>query len=414
MAKIKNSLSTYLEQAMVMTGNSVETIDKISNAVTSTEDSVKLVLTDPNDPSNSVEYIIPSFGYLKAEINRLSATINTMTNITDGAGSRIRLSDGSYRKIIASKVPSEAPTITSVDNITNFNFKSNWFFEDMLNPALYVTWDMSNQISPETERVMIQRYILKCDTQSKIDAFNKDIKGRNDIDYKSFLNFLLNNRIKYTLDDEVKDLPPRARRYFGTFSVIRIETEKDVNGNTVKRYILDSLEFTDSRSGFENTRLLSVGDFVEVNSNPVTTRYEVIFVEASENKIGLKCVEGCEGVTIGADTLKISASQDTLVSADIPVGFDEREVIFVKSIDPDSNIPSTRWSPGVGFYTNELTYVDDSGATQTLQKFYQKNDFVFLFSSEQQEEAYTSHSDEERDALRHPRTRIMYYDLLDW
>ena len=53
--KIKNSLSTYLEQAMVMTGNSVETIDKISNAVTSAEDRVKLVLTDPNDPKNKVE-----------------------------------------------------------------------------------------------------------------------------------------------------------------------------------------------------------------------------------------------------------------------------------------------------------------------------------------------------------------------
>ena len=373
MTKIKNSLSTYLEQAMVMTNNSLETIDKISNALSSTEDSVKLVLTDPNDPKKIVEYVIPSFGYLKSEIDRLSASLNTMTNITDGAGSRIRLSDGTYRKIIASKVPSEAPTITHVDHITNFNFKSNWFFEDMLNPSLYVTWDMSNQISPETERVMIQRYILKCDTQAKIDAFNKDLKGRNDIDYKGFLTFLLNNRIKYTLDDEIKDLPPRSRRYFGTFSVIRIDMEKDLNGNNVKRYILDSLEFTDTRSGFENTRLLSVGDFVEVNSNPTTTRFEVIFVDSAENKIGLKCIEGSEGVRIGADTLKISASQDTLVSADIPVGFDEREVIFVKSIDPDSNIPSTKWSPGVAFYSNELTYVDDSGATQTLQKFYQRN-----------------------------------------
>ena len=373
MTKIKNSLSTYLEQAMVMTGNSLETIDKISNAVSSSEDSVKLILTDPNDPKKTVEYVIPSFGYLKSEIDRLSASINTMTNITDGAGSRIRLSDGTYRKIIASKVPSEAPTITHVDNITNFNFKSNWFFEDMLNPSLYITWDMSNQISPETERVMIQRYILKCDTQAKIDAFNKELKGRNDIDYKGFLTFLLNNRIKYTLDDEIKDLPPRSRRYFGTFSVIRIDMEKDLSGNNVKRYILDSLEFTDTRSGFENTRLLSVGDFVEVNSNPTTTRFEVIFVDSAENKIGLKCIEGGEGVRIGADTLKISASQDTLVSTDIPVGFDEREVIFVKSIDPDSNIPSTKWSPGVAFYSNELTYVDDSGVTQTLQKFYQRN-----------------------------------------
>lgn len=371
--KIKNSLSTYLEQAMVMTGNSLETVSKISDSVSSSEDSIKLVLTDPNDSKQKVEYTIPSFGYLKSEIDRLSASLNTMTNITDGAGSRIRLSDGSYRKIIASKVPSEAPTITTVDNITNFNFKSNWFFEDMLNPSLYVSWDMSNQISPETERVMIQRYILRCDTQHKINVFNNQLKGRNDIDYKDFLNILLNNRIKYTLDDEIKDLPPRPRRYYGTFSVIRIESEKDLSGNNVKRYILDSLEFTDSRSGFENTRLLSVGDYVEVNSTPTTTRYEVIFVETSENKIGLKCVEGCEGVRIGADTLKISASQDTLVSADIPVGFDEREVIFVKAIDPDSNIPSTKWSPGVAFYSNELTYVDENGATQTLQKFYQRN-----------------------------------------
>lgn len=373
MTKIKNSLSTYLEQAMVMTGNSLETVNKISDAISSSEDSVKLILTDPNDPKQTVEYIIPSFGYLKSEIDRLSASLATITNITDGAGSRIRLSDGSYRKIIASKVPSEAPTITTVDNITNFNFKSNWFFEDMLNPSLYVTWDMSSQISPETERVMIQRFILRCDTQNKVDVFNSMLKGRNDIDYKEFLNILLNNRIKYTLDDEIKDLPPRARRYFGTFSVIRIEMEKDLNGNNVKRYILDSLEFTDSRSGFENTRLLTVGDFVEVNSTPTTTRYEVIFVESSENKIGLKCIEGCEGVRIGANTLKISASQDTLVSADIPVGFDEREVIFVKAIDPDSNIPSNKWSPGVGFYTNELTYVDPDGVVQTLQKFYQKN-----------------------------------------
>ena len=101
MTKIKNSLSTYLEQAMVMTNNSLETIDKISNAVSSSEDSVKLILTDPNDPKKTVEYVIPSFGYLKSEIDRLSASLNTMTNITDGAGSRIRLSDGTYRKIIA-------------------------------------------------------------------------------------------------------------------------------------------------------------------------------------------------------------------------------------------------------------------------------------------------------------------------
>lgn len=357
---------------MVMNGNSLETVNRVSDAVSSSEDSVKLTLTDPNNPDNSVEYTIPSFGYLKSEIDRLSASINTMSNITDGAGSRVRLSDGSYRKIIASKIPSEAPSITRVDDITTFNFKSNWFFEDMMNPSLYITFDLSDQISEDTERIMIQRYILKCDTQGKLDLFASKLKGRNDIDYREFLTLIINNKINYTLDDEIKDLPPRTKRYFGTFSVIRITTEKDASGNNVKRYILDGLEFTDTRSGFENTRLLSVGDYVEINSNPTTTRYKVIYVDSSENKVGLKCVEGAEGVKIGADTLKISASQDTEVTADIPIGFDEREVIFIKAIDPDSNIPSNKWSPGTAFYTNELTYVDSNGISQTLQKFYQK------------------------------------------
>lgn len=357
---------------MVMNSNSLETVNRVSDAVSSSEDSVKLTLTDPNNPDNSVEYTIPSFGYLKSEIDRLSASINTMSNITDGAGSRVRLSDGSYRKIIASKIPSEAPSITRVDDITTFNFKSNWFFEDMMNPSLYITFDLSDQISEDTERIMIQRYILKCDTQGKLDLFASKLKGRNDIDYREFLTLIINNKINYTLDDEIKDLPPRTKRYFGTFSVIRITTEKDASGNNVKRYILDGLEFTDTRSGFENTRLLSVGDYVEINSNPTTTRYKVIYVDSSENKVGLKCVEGAEGVKIGADTLKISASQDTEVTADIPIGFDEREVIFIKAIDPDSNIPSNKWSPGTAFYTNELTYVDSNGISQTLQKFYQK------------------------------------------
>ena len=58
--------------------------------------------------------------------------------------------------------------------------------------------------------------------------------------------------------------------------------------------------------------------------------------------------------------------------------------------------------------------VDAVNDTETL-RFYHKNDFVFLFSSEQQEEAYTSRPDkDERDNRNPSRTRIMYYDLLDW
>ena len=373
-SKVKNSFSTFLDQAVVLTNNSMEVLDKINDAVTSNEDSVTLTITNPENPDDSITYQIPSFGYLKNSIDRLEATLATMSNLGGTSGSTLRLSDGSYRKIITSKVPSEAPSITKVNSITNFEFKSNWFFEDMLNPMLYVTWDFTNQVSNYTEKVMIQRYILDCDTASKVRVFNNLFNGRNDIKYKDFLYSLVENDIRYTLDDEIKDLPPRSKRYSGNFSVISGDMENNPsNTGRSMRYKLLSLQYTDNRADLENTRILSVGDVVEVNSNPVTTRYKVTYVDVSSNKIGLKCIEGMEPVRIGSNTLRISAVQDSEVKADIPIGFDERQVIFVKPIDPDSKMPAASWSRGVGFYTNELTYIDNSGNKKTLQSFYQKN-----------------------------------------
>ncbi len=370
--KIKNSLSNYLEHAMILEKNSIESIQRMHEAVTTGKDSVTLTITDPASGETQT-YNIPSFKRLKDDITRLEQTVNTITNLDGNGRSNIRLSDGSYRKIILSSVPTEAPTITSVNGVTNFSFKSNWFFEDMLNPCLYITLDLTNKIKANTERVMIQRYMLNCDTQKKIDAFEDNLKGNNEINYKEFLNFLINNNIRYTLDDEIKDLPPRFRRYYGTFSILSTSLLSDTNGKTHKLYKLNSLNYTDSRSDFENIVVLKRGDYLEVNSDPVYTRYRVEEVFNDTNSVELVRVEGSQKLYVGENILKISSTQDTVTNVEIPVGFDEREVIFIKPIDPDSNIPATKWSPGIGFYSNDLTYIDGAGNTQTLQKFYQKN-----------------------------------------
>ena len=171
-SRINNSLSYFLEQALILERNSLETVSKVSDAVTSQKDTVTITLTDPNNPLKTITYSIPSFGYLKSEIERLDNNIKTLSNLDSGTGSNIQLSDGSYRKIIASKVASEAPTITTTNNITNFNFKSNWLFEDMMNPYLYANVDLSNCVPTETERVLIQRYILNCTNAKQLNYFN--------------------------------------------------------------------------------------------------------------------------------------------------------------------------------------------------------------------------------------------------
>ena len=368
--KVKNSLTTLLEQALILEKNQLETVAKINDATVSNADSINISITNPSDGSTQVVNI-PSFGYLKNAIERIDNNINSMANISS-AGSTIRLSDGTYRSIISSKIPSEAPTVTKVNNVTNFNFRSNWFFEEMLNPCLYITMDLTNQISPSTERVMIQRYILDCDTDAKKEAFNTYLNGKSTIDYKQFLQFILKYKIYYTLDDEVKDMPPRGNKYTGYFTVRSIRDAVS-NGKKVKRYKLSSLAYTNNSTGFENTALLSVGDYVVVNKKPISTKYKVTLVDNSTYEIEVEKIEGYDNIEIGVNALKISSEILNSVSAEIPIGYDERQVIFVKPIDPDSHIPADNWSPGVGFYSNELTYVDANGNTQTLQRFYQKN-----------------------------------------
>ena len=373
-ARISNSLSYFLEQALIIEKNSIETVAKVSDAVTSQKDTVTITLTDPNDPSKTTTYSIPSFGYLKSEIERLDNTLKTLSNIDSGTGSRVQLSDGTYRKIVASKLACEAPTITTTNNITNFNFKSNWLFEDMMNPYLYANVDLTNCVPTETERVLIQRYILNCTSTRQINYFDSIKSNSTKIDYKNFLKGLLNNGITYVLDENYYDLPPIRRRYSGEFEIDRIlENTLSPDGkNILGRIVLKNLLYTDNNSGVENTVTLAKNDILEIKENPATTRYMVTYVDAATKEVKLKRLEGYTPIT-NSTVFKISSHQVKKISVEIPVSFDRREVIFIKAIDPDSNIPSNKWSPGIAFYTNELKYTSPQGVTNRLETFYQKN-----------------------------------------
>ena len=373
-SRISNSLSYFLEQALILEKNSLETVAKVSDAVTSQKDTVTITLTDPNDNKKTITYSIPSFGYLKSEIERLDNSIKTISNLESGSGSRIQLSDGTYRKIVASKLANEAPTITTTNNITNFNFKSNWLFEDMMDPYLYANVDLSNCVPTETERVLIQRYILNCVNSKQLNYFDNIKNNSTKIDYKSFLKGLLNNGITYILDENYYDLPPIRRRYSGEFAIDRIlENTLTPDGkNIIGRLILKNLSYTDNNSGVENTVTLAKNDILEIKENPATTRYMVTYVDTATNEIRIKRLEGYTPIT-NETIFKISSNQVKKISVEIPVSFDKREVIFIKSIDPDSNIPSSKWSPGIAFYTNDLKYTSPQGVTSKLETFYQKN-----------------------------------------
>ena len=371
-----NSISTLLPELLRLFNNSLESFEKVNQAITSNRDSVTINVQNADGTNSRVT--IPSFGFLKNSVDRLQTNVDTITNINGGSSS-IRLADGTFRKLVLAKLPTEAPDLTSINSINEFRIKPNWFFEELINPLLYISFDLTDQVPIDTEKAIIQRYILDTNTQAKIQFFENSFNGKSDINYFTFLQQIVERNISYVLDEAVVDLPPRSKRYSGKFSVTRIteiDFTEEINGVTVttpkKQYKLNKLFYTDAEADFDDTVQLKVGDSLEVISNPIDTRYIVKSVDSSTNTVILDIVEGIKPIQIGADILKIGSLIDDNVQVDVTVGFNERCVTFVKPIDPDSKIPAVNWSPGAGFYTNNLTTISEGGSLQTLAEYYQR------------------------------------------
>ena len=205
-----NSISTILPEFLRIFNNSLESFEKVNQAITSSRDSVTVDLQ--NEDGTLSRVTIPSFGFLKNSIDRVDKNVQTITNV-GGGDSSIRLADGTFRKLVLAKLPVEAPDLTGLNSITTFETKPNWFFEGLINPLLYITFNLTGQVPIETERAIVRRYILNTSTASKINYFNNNFNGKTDIDYDEFLLALVNNNLFYVLDEDVIDLPPRELRY---------------------------------------------------------------------------------------------------------------------------------------------------------------------------------------------------------
>lgn len=379
--ELTNSLSNLLRKLFVFDSNYASTLSGLSDAASSEEDSVNIVLERTDGNTETVT--IPSFHYLAAAIKRLEANIDSMANASAGS-SAIRLSDGTYRKLVAIKLPQEAPSIIRMESANSFSVKSNYFFENMINPLLCVNFNVTGQVPSDTRQILSRRFILSIDTAAKKTYFDTYLKGKSDISYTDFLLALSRYNISYILDEEVKDMPLKSKRYSGKFSVLNIfNTTED--GVTRKFVRLDKLTYTDIFADYTDTMQLAVGDVLEVAQGNLDTRYKITHIDTSANTVILELLEGFKPVRIGDDYFQISAESSEDISVEVTVGFGEHCVVFLKAADSSSNLLASEWSPGSGFFTNELIMTADDGTEISLQQFYMRNcaDFGELLLSYQ-------------------------------
>ena len=368
-----NSLTQFLQQLLRIQKNSMEIIGKLSEITTSNAPSVFI---DQEDQYGEVKtYEVQSAGYTKNEIARIDNNFNLLIG-QDGKDVTVRMSDGSFKKIIQSSLFKEPKKIEQLLVPSTFKKKNNWFFESFLNPLLYVSFDVTNYVEYNTQQVSYKRIIINCDSDEKKQYFDKSLKGKNDINYDTLLNDLFNKKINYFIDEDIANLPVSIARYQGSFDVISYsdvivpvtQTNGTVIQTKVRKYKLNTLKYSDNIQNFMDTLILAPGSKIDVGDS---TQYEVITVESETNSVTLKMTSGTETIPIGVGVMKIAINAFAIKEVQINIGFDEREVIFIKAIDRDTNLTTRDFSPGVAFYSNELL-IDVSNGQVTLDTFYKQ------------------------------------------
>jgi hypothetical protein len=389
MSNTKNSFSSLIAQFLRLQKNSLEIINKLNDVTTSSKDSVEIEFLMDDNTSENIQ--VPSFGYLKSEVNRLDQNIKALSGLDDNRAN-VRNPDGTVAKIYQARTLQDPSSPSSLQVPSTFQARNNWFFESFLNPLLYIEIDVENQIPENSESVYVKRIIASTQSDVQKQYFDNNLKGRNDLSDADFIAALQSQGIQYFVDEQINNLDLRTIRYTGSFGVLRIfdeEVQVTVNGttttNTVRKYKLNSIRYTDNLADTQNSRTLAKGDLLITSGG---TKYEISSIDTSDQTVVLKRLFGFDPVKIGDSSLTIYSNVLSNRQVEVNVGFDERQGVFIKSIDGDFNVAASKYSPGICFWSNELQ-ISTSDGVKTLESFYnsQVSDFGKIFIAAAKENA---------------------------
>jgi len=377
-----NSFSTVLANFIRLQNNALETLQQVHTATVSAADTVQINVLNPDGTAST--YSIPSFGYIKGNIDRIDETIAKLTGF-DGSEAYIRMPDGSFKRIYQAALIKNPTPVGSLTVPTKFITENNYFFESMYTPALKVSFDVTPYIAQQESKIYAQRLILNLDTSDKTNYFNTSLSGRNDIDYVQLLVDLQKQNINYFVDEGVVELPLSIVRYNGDFLVVNVDDRTITNpdGSTGKKrwYLLDKLTYTDNLSLSKDTLTLKVGDEVVTGE----TIYQIVEIDTSTKYIRVNRINGYDPIIVGQNVSFYSETFSPKI-ANVGIGFNESNVIFFRTVNDSENLISTIYSTGIAFSTNDLS-TDTAFGSMSMTDFYQKNvlDFGNILLSQAKE-----------------------------
>jgi hypothetical protein len=392
---VQSSFPKVAEQIINYNKNIIDILTNLSKITETQNTTIDFTVADENGAAKT--YTMPSLLGINKELQRLESNIKSLYSI-DGPGSLIR-TEGSnnFKKIITIDLNREPQDLGIISSVVKFKQSPNWFFDSLLNPLLSVEFDLSG-IEDNVRKILSRRYIVDFAKntdgtitplgQSALNSFNDNFVGKatGAGSLNNFLNWHTTtpgvvdpNNPRY--DEQMFDCEPNTLLYDGLFNVFKFNEDKI---NRKLFVVLDKLEYRDIQNNSQRT--LAIGDELIVNTLgqniKAASRYKIIEINtsASSPQLRLERIEGFDPITVGIGTLKLYSPVAFAKRVRISIGYDERNVIFLKPVSAETNIVAKNWSSGTAFFTNDLLLEDASAANGTsLQQFY--IDYVYDYGT---------------------------------
>ena len=338
----------------------------MNNSMTTEEDSVTITVegTDPisGDPS-TYNYSMPSYNYILSQLNRITNTVDTFVS---GMGV-VLLNDGTYRQVMTVPVAKSPNPISSIAPPTKFNVRENWFFESLMAPQLYIEFDLKGKIDDRSDRVVVRRIIFDNFDSEETQWFLDNFSGV-ERSYYDTVTLLNSNGKRYWEDEEVQNLPLNPTKYTGGFII----TNKAVI-ESQEWYYLDTLNYGLTTDGVVVKDIeLKINDQLRYNDSI----YVINSVEVTEKRVRLTSIIGLGKPSIN-NSFEIYSTPFEEKLLQIPVGYNECDIVFLKGVNDDFNIIADDWGTSICFYTNNLILTD---STIDFETYY--NDFVSDFGKQ--------------------------------
>ena len=377
----RSSFPAVAEQIVTYNKNLMEVLSKLNTLTTTTEPVINVQVVDAGGVLT--QYSLPSFSYLKGEIDRLNNNINSLYNLNTSGALVSESSGNKFKKVITIDLNKEPAKINELQVLTTFKSSKNWIFDGLLNPMISVEIDLSGKIEDNVRKCLVRRYIVDFAKdvagnltplgQSALNSFNNLFKGKSNIDVNDFITWHtttagLIEPANPNYDEQVFDLDPNELLYDGVFSVL--STEEDTLNRKLWYYI-NTFDYLVTSTN--EVRQLTINDEVIINTAQSNTRYKVIELSTVESnyRARFERVEGNQPIPVGLGTLKIYSPVIYTKAVKVSVGYNERNVIFLKPMNADTHLLAKNWSGGTAYWTNDLRLSsNDNSNGLTMEQYY--------------------------------------------